>query len=105
MEGSPPKVTWSRKAEDQLLEVFEFWEATAGFEKADAVADALVSKTRLLTRHPEMGSIDQKMSNPVITIRYLLEGIYKIYYTYDREEHLVMIRRIWDTRRDSGKIN
>ncbi len=47
-----------------------------------------------------MGAIDQQKSNDIIVIRYLLEGHYKIFYTYEREERLVKIRAVHDTRRN-----
>ncbi|MBC7891419.1 MAG: type II toxin-antitoxin system RelE/ParE family toxin [Sphingobacteriaceae bacterium] len=101
MEESPKKITWSNPAKDRLLEIFEFWESLAGFEKADAMTDAFVARTRILERFPEIGTIDQKASSRAVTIRYLVEGYYRISYPYEQEERLVKIRDVFDTRQDS----
>ena len=47
-----------------------------------------------------MGAIDFQKSNEAITIRYLLEGHYKIFYSYEREDRTVKIRAIKDTRQN-----
>ena len=104
MEESPKKIEWSRKAKDHLLEIFEYWEEKSGFEKADAVTDALVAKTNRLAQFPELGAIEKHELSAIITVRYLLESVYKIYYTYEVEQNLVKIRAIRDTRRNPDRL-
>ena len=58
------------------------------------------SRNERLTRFPEMGAIDFRKSNEAITIRYLLEGHYKIFYSYEREDRMIKIRAIKDTRQN-----
>lgn len=100
MEESPRKVDWTNEALAQLFDLFEYWERTVGEHRANALADTIAAKTRRLSQFPEMGAIDQQKSNDIIVIRYLLEGHYKIFYTYEREERLVKIRAVHDTRRN-----
>jgi plasmid stabilization system protein ParE len=85
---------------DQLFEIYEYWERTAGVQRANAWADAVAVKTQRLTRFPEMGAIDFQKSNEAITIRYLLEGHHKIFYSYEREDRMVKIRAIKGTRQN-----
>lgn len=103
MEESPKKVEWMNPAKDRLFEIFEFWEEVAGFEKADEVVDKLVKRTRILERFPEIGTIEPKASSRFVTVRYLIEGHYKISYTYERERGLVQVRDVFDTRQDPDR--
>lgn len=104
MEEPPKKVEWSCKAKDHLLEIFESWEALNGFAKADAVTEALVVKTRRLAQFPELGAIQEHELSGIITIRYLVESTYKIYYTYEAEQNMVKIRGIKDSRQNPDRL-
>lgn len=99
MEESPRKVDWAKQALEHLFEIYEYRERTLGLQRADAWADTIAVKTQRLAQFPEMGAIDYEKSNEAITIRSLLEGHHKILYSYEREERLVKIRAIVDTRR------
>lgn len=104
MDSPPCKIDWTRQALDSLTEIFEFLEETMGFEKANARMDAIFEKAEKLSRFPEMGSIERQGSTPQLIFRYLLEGHYKILYTYHREANTVEIRQVFDNRQNPDHL-
>ncbi len=99
---SPTKVVWTVQAKDDLLEVFESLEKSLGWEHADTVTSRLVTKSFRLEQFPAMGPIEWRHSDRFKTVRYLVEGHYKIYYEIRPDS--VEILSVFDTRQNPERL-
>lgn len=79
-------------------------EALVGPDRADALIGRIVAKSEYLEKFPEMGAIHHDVSSQYVKFRYLLEGHYRIVYTFDAAKSLVSIWGVEDTRRDPDRL-
>lgn len=98
MGNLPKKLDWTDPAMEDLNAIWEYYEVLIGLEKAETYIDRFFQKADRLVRFPEMGAVEEELSNAFVTVRYLLEGHYKIYYKVDGP--LVKILRVFDTRQN-----
>jgi len=99
---SPTKVVWTRQAKDDLLDVFEALENALGQDRADAMTSRIVTKSFRLEQFPAMGAVEWEHSDRFKTIRYLVEGHYKLYYEIRLDA--VEILSVFDTRQNPDRL-
>lgn len=87
---------------EDLNAIWEYYEVLVGLDKAEAYIDRFFTKADRLVEFPEMGAVEEELSNAFITVRYLLEGHYKIYYRMDGS--VVKILRVFDTRQNPDRL-
>ncbi|AWW28879.1 hypothetical protein DN752_01325 [Echinicola strongylocentroti] len=66
--------------------------------------EKIINRPRLLTKHPEMGQIED---NPEVVgrgVQYLVEGNYKIVYKVYKEDRAILIAAVFDTRQNPTKL-
>ncbi len=92
------RVIWTTEALNDLLDVETFLGSSP---KTEATIDKIVSRAQQLEQHPESGVI-QAMPAHRQQYRYLVEGKYKIIYSY--QQSTVYIHAVFDSRRDPGSL-
>lgn len=98
------KVYWTIDAENNLIETFDFLKFKHNKSFADKVIDKIFNKSFLLENFPEMGAIQENHNAGGETVRYLVEGNYKILYQINASRGLVEILAVFDTRQDPSKM-
>lgn len=102
MSALPKELDWSEPAKEDLNAIWEYYEVLIGFEKAEERIDRFFEKAEGLIQFPEMGAVEHEYTNAFITVRYLLEGHFKIYYKV--EGQVVKILRVFDTRQNPDRL-
>jgi len=97
------KIQWSQTALKDLDQVLQFYLELASFEVAQKVAGKIVSKVKILESYPELGVVEEFGAILPFEYRSLIEGEFKIIYRIISKDNLILIARVFDTRRDPGK--
>ena len=97
------QVIWSNEALGDLEIIYDFI-AEKSNNAAKKIIENILSKTNQLESFPESGPRQEKIGNTTRAYRYLVEGNYKIIYTYQPEQSLIYIEVIFDTRLNPEKI-
>jgi plasmid stabilization system protein ParE len=92
------KVVWTELAKAQLKEASQYYKEVAGNKVAKSIKTKIFEKTRKLSRHPEIGQLEQNTMVAALRYRYLVSGNYKIIYRIWNEEKIIMIASLFDTR-------
>lgn len=98
------KIFWSERSLKDLNEIFEFYSELAGEVVAQNIVFSIVDKAEILSSDPKIGQI-QLFEQPVLlNYRYLIIGNHKIIYRIEESQYLILISRVFDTRRDPEKL-
>lgn len=98
------KIFWSERSLMDLNEIFEFYSELAGEVVAQNIVFSIVDKAEILSSDPKIGQI-QFFEQPVLlNYRYLIIGNHKIIYRIEESQYLILISRVFDTRRDPKKL-
>lgn len=94
------KVLWSDNALNDLEIIFNFI-SEKSFAEAERIIAALIFRGTQLEQFPESGSRQETIKSKK-DFRYLIEGNYKIVYSYSRG--IIYIHTIFDCRQDPEKL-
>ena len=94
---------WSDEALNDLEIIYDFL-AENSQPAAQRTIENILSRTRQLESFPESGTKQQTTKSKKKEYRYLVEGNYKIIYSYQLEDQTVHIAVIFDTRYDPEKL-
>jgi plasmid stabilization system protein ParE len=95
-------IIWLPFAERVLDEIFQFYRFKSQIVARKMIAD-IKQATRPLAEFPEVGTVEQSLSDFPETFRYVLvRHIYKIIYFI--EENHIYIADIWDCRREPASL-
>ena len=89
-------IIWTNEAFDDLLLIEDFF----GFDNAQKTIDIIIARVRQLEDFPLSGKVQPTQTKQ--EYRFLVEGNYKIIYTYRKSK--VYINTIFDTRQDPDKL-
>ncbi|GAB2625801.1 hypothetical protein GCM10027035_21950 [Emticicia sediminis] len=89
-------IIWTNEAFDDLLLIEDF----IGFDKAQKTIDKIIARVRQLEDFPLSGKVQPTQTKQ--EYRFLVEGNYKIIYSYTTGK--VYINTIFDTRQDPDKL-
>jgi len=98
------KVDWSDKAVEVLESLHEHYQKRFGIVIADTFVDRIFSRIEILEQFPEIGAIEQSQIDNNLTIRYLVEGNYKIVYEVNKTKGFIEILTVFDTRQNPSKM-
>lgn len=98
------EVIWSRFSENQLDEIFDYYQNVANTKVATKIIRQIILSTDVLKTEPESGQIELMLENKVIRYRYLVNGNYKIIYSVDKENQHIKIADVFDVRQNPIKI-
>jgi plasmid stabilization system protein ParE len=97
------QVIWSSEALVDLEIIHDFL-AEKSHLAAQRTIENLLDRTKQLEVFPESGAIQESIMNKRKEYRYLVEGNYKIVYSYQSKDQVVYIEIIFDTRYNPEKL-
>ncbi|MUP47239.1 type II toxin-antitoxin system RelE/ParE family toxin [Gramella sp. BOM4] len=98
------EVIWSKFAERQLDEIFEYYYENASPGIARKLIQDLLKEPNRLKKDLKIGQIEEFLKDRKITYRYLLFKNYKIIYSIDTKNGFIKIADVFDTRQHPLKI-
>jgi len=98
------KIIWSEFAETQLDEIFEYYEKEASPRIAKKLLRDIINEPQKLLKAPEIGQKEQLLENRKINYRYLVFKNYKLIYSFDKNNQVIKIADVFDTRQYPQKI-
>lgn len=96
------KVLWTDTAEQQLLEIFNYYTETVSINVAKKIVDEIVDETIYLEKHPNAGQEEILLKKRKFSYRYIVKGNYKIIYWIEGE--VVNIATVFDCRQNPKKL-
>ncbi len=98
------KIIWSRFAESQLDEIFEYYKKEASPKVAKKLLKDLINEPKKLIKSPEIGQEEELLKQREIHYRYFVFKNYKLIYSVDKENGFIKIADVFDTRQNPPKI-
>lgn len=99
------EIVWTRPAERDLKAIFDFlvdklaWEDDKALEHLDTIFDKVET---LSANYPGIGQIEPLLEDHEKEYRYLIEGNYKVIYSFDPKHFY--INMVFDTRQNPNKL-
>ena|ERR1700679_1761521 len=97
------KIIWSVSAKEDVHEIYTYYKATASFLIAKSIKAKIFSKTSLLSKHKEMGRMEENKNVLNKGYRFLVSGNYKIVYRII-DENSILIASVFDCRQNPDKM-
>ena len=98
------EVIWSKFAEKQLDEIFEYYEEKASERVAIEMVHGLLNEPERLKKDPYIGQKEELLKERKTTYRYLIFKRYKIIYSVEEENGLIKIADVFGTKQKPSKI-
>ena len=98
------KIIWSRFAETQLDEIFEYHKKKASPRIAKKLLIGIINEPKKLIKTPLIGQEEELLKHQDIHYRYLVFKNYKLIYSVDAENGLIKIADVFDTRQNPPKL-
>ncbi len=98
------KVIWSEFAENQLDEIFNYFNLNISPQIAKKLVSNILHHTQKLERTPRMGQKESLLNNRIKSYRYLIHTNYKIIYSVLEKDKKVHIHDVFDTRQNPVKL-
>jgi toxin ParE1/3/4 len=97
------RVIWSDEALNDLETIYDFL-AEKSQPAAQKIIESILSRSRQLESFPESGAKQEAIKAGGKAYRYLVEGNYKVIYSYQEESQTIHIAIIFDTRYNPEKL-
>jgi toxin ParE1/3/4 len=97
------QVVFSPSARADLRDIVRYISIDAP-DRAVRFGRFLISRTRILTRFPELGRVVPEFGDPLIR-EIIVRRSYRVVYRVSHSEHLVEIIRFWHTARGLPEVN
>ncbi len=98
------EVVWSKFAEKQLDEIFEYYEENASERVAIEMIQGLLNEPDRLKTDPFIGQKEGLLKERKISYRYLVFKSYKIIYSVDEENGFIKIADVFATKQKPSKM-
>ncbi|MFD2908384.1 type II toxin-antitoxin system RelE/ParE family toxin [Flavobacterium ardleyense] len=98
------RIVWSKFAEDQLDEIFNYYSKKAGLRIASKLLKGIISEPNKLMKSNDIGQEEELLKQREELYRYLVFKNYKIIYSIDNKNGLIKIADVFDTRQYPDKI-
>lgn len=98
------KVIWSEFAENQLDEIYTYYEKKANSKTAKRLVTGIIKESKKLLKTPFLGQEEELLKHRKIEYRYLIFKNYKLIYSVDVENSFIKIADVFDTRQNPPKI-
>lgn len=99
------KIFWSQLAEDQLMDIFQYYKLKAGVKIAKKIVNEIVDKTIDIDKNPKFGQTEELLKDRIQEFRYLVSSNYKIIYYINLETQRIVIANVFDTRQNPEKLS
>ncbi len=97
-------VYWTTFAENKLTDIYNYYETEASFEVAQKLVDGIIDKTISLNKNPNIGQIEDLLSDRPQCFRYLVFKNYKIIYWINTSKNRIDIVNVFDCRQNPQKM-
>jgi len=97
------QVIWSDTALQDMETIYDFL-AQNSQPAAQRIIETILSRAKQVESFPESGVKQETIEPAIKEYRYLIEGNYKIIYSYQTETQTVHIATIFDTRYNPEKM-
>ncbi|MGJ8665856.1 MAG: type II toxin-antitoxin system RelE/ParE family toxin [Patiriisocius sp.] len=98
------KIIWSRFAETQLDEIYNYYKKEASPKVANMLLKGIINEPNKLIKTPSIGQKEALLKLREIEYRYLIFKNYKIIYSVDSKNGLIKIADVFDTRQNPPKL-
>ena len=98
------KIYWTDFAKNELQENFNYLKENASLRVARKETQKIVKETHRLKKQPEIGQIEELLSERKQEFRYLVHQTYKIIYWINKEKNQIEIVDVFDTQQHPIKI-
>ena len=97
-------IIWSYFAEDQLDQIFAFYEKETTPRIAKKLLKRLINAPNILVEDPFIGQIEELLKRREVDYRYLVVGNYKLIYSVQELHKFIKILDVFDTRQNPPKL-
>ena len=97
-------IIWSYFAEDQLDQIFAFYEKEATPRIAKKLLKRLIDAPNILVEDPFIGQIEELLKKRAVDYRHLVVGNYKLIYSVEELHKFIRILDVFDTRQNPPKL-
>jgi plasmid stabilization system protein ParE len=97
------QVIWSDEALHDLETIYDFL-ADKSQPAAQRITENILCRAKQLETFPESGSRQETIKGSSKEYRYLVEGNYKVIYSYQPESLVVFIEIVFDMGHDPEKL-
>ncbi|WP_317171989.1 type II toxin-antitoxin system RelE/ParE family toxin [Flavobacterium pokkalii] len=84
--------------------MFEYYLEKAGNRVAKQIIEKIILEPNKILSHPEITQVEELLLDREKEYRYLVCGNYKIIYSIDTKQKLIMIADVFDTRQNPVKM-
>ena len=97
------KVIWQPLAMQDLRDIYDYYVDDASLKFAKELKKKILDSSKYLSKHPEMGKIEENLKLPKKDYLYfLVEENYKVLYIVSETE--INILGVFDTRQSPNKM-
>ena len=97
------QVIWSTEALVDLEIIFDFL-AENSTQSAKRITENILARIKQIENFPESGASQETLKKTDRDYRYLVEGNYKIIYSYHNDRQVAYIETVFDTRYNPEKL-
>lgn len=97
-------VVWSHLAEIKLQAIVDYYTENASLSVAKKLAKTILNTSLILEKKPQIGPIEELLSERIRGYRFIISGNYKLIYYIDEGKHEVRIADVFDTRQNPEKL-
>jgi len=98
------KIIWSEFAETQLDKIYEYYEKKVSSRVAKKLVRGIINAPKKLIKTPQIGQEEELLKHRETKYRYLVFKNYKLIYSVDKENGLIKIADVFDTRQNPPKL-
>lgn len=98
------QIIWSKFAESQIDEIFDYYKKKASSRVAAKLVRGIINAPKKLIKSPFIGKEEELLKDRKIQYRYLVFKNYKLIYSIDEENGYVKIADVFDTRQNPPKM-
>lgn len=98
------KIIWSKFAETQLDEIYEYYEKKASPSIAKKLLKGIINEPKKLIKAPQIGQEEELLKHRETEYRYLVFKNYKLIYSVDNQNGFIKIADVFDTRQNPPKL-
>ena len=92
------KILWTKKAENQLIEIYTYYKRKVSAKIAKSIKQKIFNRTEILQTQPKSGQQEELLKDRNSEYRYLVESNFKIIYWIEKDT--VSIAAVFDCRRN-----
>jgi len=97
-------IIWSKFAETQLDEIYDYYEDKAGSKVAKKIVRGIIDESKKLIKSPLIGQKEELLKQRDTEYRYLIFRNYKLIYSVDNRNGYIKIADVFATQQNPIKL-